>query len=106
MVSEAKFMEIRKLPGAELADFLPADRVVTSWGCAFVALCGILLVQLLTFGMARKMLMELRSFLFLCLYFFFNRNLYSGAEWNGIEFLNNNNKVNPVNHFQVASYSS
>lgn len=36
MVSEAKFMEIRKLPGAELADFLPADRVVTSWGCAFV----------------------------------------------------------------------
>lgn len=71
MVSEAKFMEIRKLPGAELADFLPADRVVTSWGCAFVALCGILLVQLLTFGMARKMLMELRSFLFLCLYFFF-----------------------------------
>lgn len=71
MVSEAKFMEIRKLPGAELADFLPADRVVTSWGCAIVALCGILLVQLLTFGMARKMLMELRSFLFLCLYFFF-----------------------------------
>lgn len=47
-----------------------------------------------------------KLFVSLSVFFFFNRNLYSGAEWNGIEFLNNNNKVNPVNHFQVASYSS
>lgn len=67
MVTIAKLMEIRKIPGADLADLLPADRVVTPRGRAFVAPCGILLVQLLTFGMTQKMLMELTSFSFLCL---------------------------------------